>query len=769
MGKNNKIKRVQKKLKTARRLSAHKKRQSEKNSSSLNPAFKMLPNPFAELNDEQRKKIVSELAHNSENKYQESLAKIKELLVSCDPISMLSILASYGLTVGVGDNGIQEKDSERKLQQFHVEICQALALQINPNNFQHQPVTTDNVQEMWTALSELMSASHFRGLEFSEGSSTQEVSIKQIQRMMMGHTQAVRNWGYFSQVKSIAYELYSHFDDLIKNRYGFSCSNVIALFQRLIDDTEHANTIRLQSFKDLYKLKDKTKLAIKYHELIGSTPAAAEQFIETEHFRKMSFKALFFMLMSHHDLRLHESYEFSPKYLADKLEADVTATIGILDIFSYELGALREYETEHLYLSNPIWQRPIIKIENEKYFCALPQMFFSFVLPSLDRLVEEVDSPLLRKMRADYLEEKIVEIINRRFPESNTVSSLKWKLGGVEYETDLITFIDSHAIIVEAKSGKVTDPALRGAPDRLKKHIDELLISPNNQSKRLKERLEELIAHPDIDDDLRKKLPINLCNIHKIIRISVSLESLGTIQANVAQLTETGWLPDTFVPCPTMNLADFETLFDFLEHPVQIIHYLETRQELEGRLEYMGDELDLMGLYIQTLFNMGDLDTDVNLYISEMSAPLDTYYNSRDAGVNIAKPHPLVSPLFSKFMEQLEKRQTPRWTEIGVVLNRFSPDDQRKLSKMIDVLKERVKTNWMLDDHKNMVIYIPPKASQYAICYVMFNNDNAVRRNEFIEKAAMFGLEPEHVKQCLVIAKNIDDDSFAYHFIGLME
>jgi hypothetical protein len=769
MGKDNKIKRAQKKLKNSRKLSAQKKKQSEKSSSSLNPAFKMLSNPFAELNDEQRKKVVSELAHNSEKKYQESLTKIKDLLVSCDPISMLSILASYGLTVGVGDNGIQEKDSEHKLQQFHVEICQALALQIKPNNFQRQPVTPDNVQEMWTALSDLMSASHFRGLEFSEGISTQETAIKQIQRMMMGHTQAVRNWGYFSQVKSIAYELYSHFDELLKKTYGFSSSNVIALFQRLIEETEHANTKRMQFFRELYKLKDKTKLVVKYHESIGATPAAAKQFIETENFRLMPFKALFFMLMSHHDLWLHEAYEFSPKYLAEKIETDATAIKGILDFFSYELGALKDYETEHLFLSNPIWQRPIIKIENEKYFCALPQMFFSFVLPSLDGLVEDIDSPLLSKRRADYLEDKIVEIINRRFPEANTVSGLKWKLGGVEYETDLITFIDSHAIIVEAKAGKVTDPALRGAPDRLKKHIEELLISPNKQSKRLKERLEELIAHPDIDDDLRKKLPVDLRNIHKIIRISVSLESLGTIQANVAQLNETGWLPESFVPCPTMNLADFETLFDFLDHPVQIIHYLETRQELEGKLEYMGDELDLMGLYIQTLFNMGDIDTDVNIYISEMSAPLDAYYNSRDAGVNIPKPHPLVSPLFSKFMEQLEKRQTPRWTEIGVILNRFSPDDQRKLTKMIEVLKDRVRKNWMLDDHKNMVIYIPPKASQYAICYVMFSNGNAERRNEFIEKAAFFGLEPVHVKQCLVIAKNLDDDNLAYHFIGLME
>lgn len=449
----------------------------------------MLSNPFAELNDEQRMQVIHELADNSERKYQEALTKIKKILVSYDPISMLSILASYGLTVSVGDNGIQDKDSELEFHQFQLEICQALVLQVDPEIFQYQPVTPDIVQEIWTALSDLMSAGHFREIEHTKDSSSKKSAVKQVQHMMRGNTRLVRNWGYFSQVKTISHELYGHFDGLLEKSNGFSCSNIITLFQLLINEIELANTKRLQSFQDLYRLKDKTKLVIKYHELIGVSPAAAKQFIETENFRLMPFKALFSMLMSHNDLRLHKLYEFSTKYLADKLEIDVIAIKGILDFFSYGLGALSGNETEHLHLSNPIWLRPIIQIENEKYFCALPQVFFSFVLPSLDGLVENIDPTALSKRRACYLEDKIVEIINRRFPESNTVSGLKWKLGNIEYETDLITFIDSHAIIVEAKAGKVSNPALRGASDRLKKHIEELPVSPNTQSKRLKERL----------------------------------------------------------------------------------------------------------------------------------------------------------------------------------------------------------------------------------------------------------------------------------------
>lgn len=730
----------------------------------------MMQNPFANLSDIDRKQAIQEFIQNSEKIYQESLAKVREILHRYDPISILSLLATYGLTVGVGKTGIQKNDSDFEMLQSHVEICQALALQIKSEELQRQLVDNDVFQELCDALIKLMRADDYRDLEPGIEDEPEEAKeVRLLQQMIRINTKMVRNWGYFSQVKSISQEVYGYFDGLLEKKYGFCASNIIDLFQLLIDEIETAISNRYQHLSRLYKLKDKTELVYKYYELIGEPTDKADQFLQGIDIASIPFKSLFTMLVSHYDLWLHKNYEFSPEYLSGKLGVDKDVIKKMLDEFSYEWGGLESYETEHLYLSNPVWLRPVIKIEPDKYFCVFPQVFFSFIIPFLDRLVEKINKEALSDRRANYLEERIVDIINRRFPESNTVSGVEWKFNTTEYETDLITFIDSHAIIVEAKSGKISDPALRGARDRLKKHIEEILIAPNIQSKRLKEKLEELITKPEMVDELRDKLPIDLNSIHKIIRVSVSLEDFASIQANIAQLRETGWLPEDFEPCPTMNLADFETLFDFLDHPVQIIHYLERRQELEGVFKYMGDELDLMGLYIGTLFNIGDVDPDDNFVMTGMSSPLDAYYNSRDAGVDIPKPKPQISPLFSGILHQLERRHTPRWTEIGVILNRFSPDDQQKLTKMIETLKKNVRKNWMITGHNNMVICVPPKASKYAICYVIYNNNNAHRRNEFIQKVARSGLEVEHVEQCLVIAKNLDDNDLHYHFIGLME
>ena len=374
---------------------------------------------------------------------------------------------------------------------------------------------------------------------------------------------------------------------------------------------------------------------------------------------------------------------------------------------------------------------------------------------------------LCSKRRANYLELKIIEIVKRRFPKSQIVSNIDWKIDNNQYETDLITFIDSHLLIIEAKSHKISKEALRGGPDRIKRHIKDIFIKPGIQSKRLEDRLNELILDSSIENDLRNSLPINLDKIQRIIRLSVSLDDFASLQSDLNSYNSTGWIPDGFVPCPIIDLADFETLFDFLEHPIHIIHYLQRRTELIGQVEFIGDELDLMAYYQKTLFNINIQNKNTPIVISGISKPIDNYYNYRDLEINLEKPKPIISKLFLDILSKLEERSTPGWSEIGYILNMFSPDDQIKLSKSIKKQKKIVNRLWKNDGHENIIVLIPAFSSEYALTYVLFKNENSNRKNEFIDHATNLGLDPNHVNCCLVIAKNIDKDDLPYHFIGI--
>jgi hypothetical protein len=586
--------------------------------------------------------------------------------------------------------------------------------------------------------------------------------------LVRSNTQTVRNWGYYSQVFNISTELYSYFDEILLDKHGFSATTITKTFNFMLRSMEKSLTERHVSLSKLKAIKKPKELILKYHELIGQGQEEADQFYEVDGISKLPIKSLFLMLLSHYDLGMSDSFYFTVEAVSSKTRIDSESTKLVLNYFSYFPGALENHKTEFLFLDNPVWNKPIIKDE-KAYFCPMPQLFFSFVLSSLDEVIEKINKDKLHDRRANYLEEKIEEIVKRRFPEALTVSCVKWRVAEKQFETDLITFIDSHAIIIEAKAHKISKSALRGAPDRIKRHIKEILVEPSIQSKRLENRLNELRLDATISDELRDRLPVDLSSIHKVLRVSVSLEDFASLQANFSRFIDTEWLPEDFYPCPTMNLADFETLFDFLDHPVQIIHYLQRRTELEGHVSFLGDELDFMGLYATTLFNLGSMQSEdkTEIIISEMSVPLDKYYMSRDEGIIIEKPRPKISKLFNDIFRKLEERSTPQWTEIGVLLNMFSPNDQLKLASAVETLKKGVNRTWQKEKHINAIIYVPLEASEYALAYVLFKNGNAHRRYEFVENAAASGLEPEHVKSCLVIAKNIDQDDRPYHYISL--
>ena len=98
---------------------------------------------------------------------------------------------------------------------------------------------------------------------------------------------------------------------------------------------------------------------------------------------------------------------------------------AILDEYALALGALSEYETEHLHLSNPVWKKPLVVLGDGVYFCALPAGFLSFVIPCM----EEVLSPFggeVSDRRAEYLECKVAEIVEQRFPGANIKRNFKW-------------------------------------------------------------------------------------------------------------------------------------------------------------------------------------------------------------------------------------------------------------------------------------------------------------------------------------------------------
>ncbi len=772
MSKNNRARRKQKLKRKALQTKRRRKRRSKDRGEiqTLAPIFHKFPNPLEGLSDDQRRLTIEEIAKKSDEKYHESLSNLREILRRNNPLLVLSHISCYGLSVSVNDSaGVAKLDSDCEILPFHVEILQALSLQIEPRELSSEPFGSDVLMEVWKNVKTLCDAHNFRRLDpKGVGLPDEEKTVALAQELMRGTTQALRNWGYHSQIKRIACELYQQFDARLLEARGFSVSNIFDVFESMVVEVESRLTARINSLAGVFETSgtDRCLLVKNYHAMIGLGKEQAERFVEHVNVEEVPLDGVRAMVIAHYGLWLPDVYTFLAAKLAESLDLDEHRVTAILEQYALGWGALSDYETEHLHLSNPVWEKPLVKLGDGKYFCALPAGFFSFVIPCMEAVLSPF-SVAVSDRRAEYLESKVAKIVKRRFPASDTKSNFKWVEDQRTYETDLIAFIDSFALVIECKSGKVTSPALRGAPDRLRKHIQELLIDPNVQSSRLKTRIEFLSSNPTAADPISQQIDYDLTKVHKIVRVSVCLENFGTIQSNLKQLENSNWLPADFVPCPTMNLADFETIFDILEHPVQILHYLMKREAIETSISYLADEIDLLGLYLTTLLDIGDIEPNIELSLTGMSASLDTYYNSLDAGVILAKPRPEVSPLFESIFSQLEQRNPDRWTEIGVALNMFSPDDQIRGTKMLAKLEKLVHKSWETPGHKNMLILIPSKASSHALAYVMFKDGNVAEKRRFMEHAAATALESDHVQTVIVIGKNIDRHDTAYDAVAL--
>lgn len=745
---------------------------SEDNKSNFKrPVFHQIDNPFSHLDNGERQKVFQQLGDDYDEQFETSLDKLTSIIKKYEPITLTSILSTYGLTTAiVPGEGVGRESALKDLQQAHIEFLQALILTINPNEIGIVAPIPEIVQQSSDLLIELAHSLHFKNIYKSKSKTEdKDKGIHALQTWVRGHTSLVRNWGYFNQVEGFSKELFSFFDQKLFSQVGYHVSDVFDIFRHISFSVQFFHNERMKRLKKLFLIENPKDLLYSYCEQIEQVLADTEAFLEKSYIRSMSILDVRAMIILHSDLALLNHFIFSPRNIADELKLDISIVPCVLESFSLKLGALIDCNIEHIFLDNPIWYKPIIKLDQDEYFCPNPQMFFSFVLKSFEKILKTENKESLSKRKSEFLEEKIKSIVNTRFPEANTVKNLKWKAGNTEYETDLITFIDSYTIIVEAKSGNITDSALRGAPERLKRHIEDILLEPNYQSKRLMDHLNRMISDPTFDNELRKKLPVQLDGIHKVIRISVTLDFFSAIHSNISNLRETGWIPNDFEPCPTMNLAEFDTVFDLLEHPVQILHYLERRTEIEGILKYHGTELDLLGWYINTLFEFGEVyDDDPRVFITELSEPIDRYYESKCEGIEIPKPSPAVSALFMNILEQLEQRKIHRWLEIGVILHRIPPEDQGKLSDMIEKHEDYVHKNWMVEGHENLIVYTPQKSSEYSLCYVMFKNQNFEKRDEFIDNAISHGLVPDHVKYCVIIAKNIDIPDLSYNYIALV-
>ncbi|MET4425771.1 hypothetical protein [Bradyrhizobium sp. RT3a] len=672
------------------------------------------------------------------------------------PPHILAVMAGYGLSAPVSDAGVSAKRLTSKIEQHHIELLQALMLMLPISGWGEPPASPADIQKAIDSVADLADAFFARRYRAVEDTTDlQARTVLALQERLRLHTQMVRNWGYFSEVVQISSELYAPLDDAFRKALGFTASDLIVTGRHLVRLLEDRNTERFKRLKLSFRERTIPRLVRAFFKHHPEMKGDAEKFLSDipDNVTPEQVKS---DLLAHASISFVTVMCFAAPQVAQSSGLAVDTTGAVLDALSLRPGGLSGQDPERLFMANPVWRSPVVKV-GSAYFCPAPQSLFSHIHEVMRSIADKIGlSKSLESQRAAYLEDKVKRLLSEALPTAQLRHGIKWRSDGVEYETDHVAAIDKTIVIVEDKSAALTAPGLRGAPDRVRRHVTDLIVAPSEQSSRLESIIWEAKAGDSNAAATLTPFGLDFAATERIVRISVTLDDFSILASAEGEMKEAGWVPRSLMLASTLNIADFQTTIDILGKPAYFLHYFAERERLQRALRIFADEMDFLALYLDTGFNVGDLEKEkVSLALTGMSAPVDHYYNSRDAGVVVRKPAPKLSPYFSALISTIESRAFAGWSTVTTDLLRCASwEEQRKVEKLLMQLQRKVERNWHDPEHECSLVISPPEVRDTAVVFYAYPPQHASRRKEIAEELASRALEVSGRQRCIMICRN---------------
>lgn len=758
-----------------------KTKYSEQNVSDLRKKRSIAPNPikmknfelelgsFGETFEERLQKI-REIGKEAENDFQLKYKTIQDWYTKYDQLSILSFGFYYFI---MSPAGYDEEAVTGSLEfpPYYQELLQAFAL-TTPRSYNYNPFSNE-VEKFKKDLKEIGVLNSLKYYNITESATTlEDIFHHQLRTDMMMHTTAVRNWSYDHKMKEVTMALAVEIKTIFIEIYGFDPESFLKVLYKMTDEVEtRLNTHRFKTV-EIVKCKSHQQIFDVYESNFKVQKTSKSQREKLWTMMGKNLKNLTGMFLMHSDMFLSEQLMFDFQTLEKFSEGKISA-IKFKEIMSevtLNFGDLSDNLPEHFLLSNPVHESPFINIDDTHLFSTMWSIMTHLSIGILEKFCSKND--LLREkyneVRAKYLEEQLCNVFKKAFPMAEICAGSMWKGNNSKiYENDLLVIIDSFAFIVEAKSGQVSAPAKRGAPDRLFKTLKELIEEPSEQALRFIEYLK--INPTNLTLTVKKGKPnkFNAGNIKYFIPLGVTLTHLGMMGSNLKHLIKAGVTKKTIEElAPSINLTDLQSVFDLLPLASQKIHYLQRRRELEANIDYIGDELDLLAWYLDEGFNLG---TDMKKYglfnISLKSKELDNYVIGSSNNENVVKPELQMTKWWKNILDRMEEKKFQSWLEMSYLLLNIPFSGQELFERDILELKKKMLSGSAEFPHNWILMGSQDDERRFFIAGYCYHDINFEARNDVI-RDILDSESTKNAKGMLVIGINIDKEHYPYSILG---
>lgn len=329
--------------------------------------------------------------------------------------------------------------------------------------------------------------------------------------------------------------------------------------------------------------------------------------------------------------------------VAAALALDTSVALRLVDSLATPLGS---QDVASLTSSNRLRQFPAIKLPDGSYIWTSPQDCLHEILEWADLYLADRARPVLRqrlsRARAAATERLTAQALADVYGAERVVRNLEYcEADGSWIETDVVVDLGAAAVIVEAKSQRITPQGRSAAAGRIRTKVDEFLVRPLSQTNRARRALLEGAAIRSrrreglsMKPSVVRRLIVNLDRVDPFVTHARSLVSAAVDEAH--GLDTDAWI---------VSLADLLTVTHLLRTPTELWAYHGKRaaQTATGSpVVFM--ETDALGAWFRSREGAWPAREGQLFQLAFSSAEINAYYNYRDLESRGAQVDPVPPP-----------------------------------------------------------------------------------------------------------------------------
>lgn len=440
-----------------------------------------------------------------------------------------------------------------------------------------------------------------------------------------------------------------------------------------------------------------------------------------------------------YSIHKNQFIDFQQKLLGFKLR-DVIEITGWPEKFIKELSWCIDEENRFFNHSKfpgwpvidlPIQKRPFIKIENN-YYCfdyySFIDNFYRVIQKTVTRLSPRYDWSNNQKIASETMVENLLK---KMLPGCNTYTENYYPINNSKKnfrENDLILIYDNTLIVVEVKAGGFSYASpiadFESHIESYKKLIEEADDQCNGTINYLRTEDSPVLYNQKHEP----KGTIDMTKINFIYMISVTIDNINSFAAKAEKLCFLN------LKCNAISLSvdDLMVYQEYFNSPLIFLHFLKHRSlaTLNKKIS-LNDELDHLGLYINHnyyTFQTNEFPKDATINFTGYREELDKYFTKLYfPQLKPKKPLCKIPDLFLNIINYLESNQIQNRSSISNYFLDFASDAKENLCKEI---------GYILIRQKQIKHMIPITASGIGdnLRYTCFVNQINVTAFTFTEK-----------------------------------